>query len=95
MAGKHDSNELSSLLFEKMKEYRLTQEALAKSLLVSRRTVAQLLKGERSLTSNLAIRLAKLWSTTPEFWLNLQAQIDLRRAAKDLDMELRRITPLR
>lgn len=69
---------LSSIIEEKLQQHGLTQTDLAKALRVSRRTVNQLLNERRSLTVDMAGRLARFWETSPEFWLNLQLRDDLR-----------------
>ena len=58
-------------------ELNITQEQLAKSLGVSRRTINQLVNEKRKITADVALRLGKFTKTTPELWLNLQMAIDL------------------
>lgn len=77
-----------------MRRHGLTQEQLAKRLGVSRRTISQLLLGQRSLTAKFAVRIARLTNTTPNFWLNLQQELDVWRAKCEAQSELENITPL-
>lgn len=55
--------------------------------------VEQLLRGERGVTADDALRLARYFNTTPEFWLNLQAHHDLEIARERIRQELEAITP--
>ena len=73
----------------------LTQERLAALLSVSRRTVNEIVTERRSVSADMAHRLAKLFNTTPEFWLGLQQDVDLWQAAETGKTEYRKIRPLR
>ena len=61
-------------------EYGLTVASLAEAVGVSRQTINQLLRGRRSVSPEMAIRLARLFGNTPEFWLNGQRNWDLWHA---------------
>ena len=58
----------------------ITQDHLAKAMMVSRFSISQIINGRRSITAEMALRLARVTSTTPSFWLNLQRQMDLYEA---------------
>ena len=58
-------------------EYDLTQGELADRLGVSRRSINQLVNEKRSITADMALRLAKFTNTSPQLWLNLQTAVDL------------------
>ena len=73
----------------------LTQEALAGRLGVSRRTINEILGGKRSVSADMAHRLARLFDTTPEFWLGMQQDVDLWNARRAADGEYLKIKPLR
>lgn len=73
----------------------LTQERLATLLGVSRRTVNEIVTERRSLSADMAHRLARLFDTTPEFWLGLQQDVDLWEAAQRGKIQYRKIRPLR
>jgi addiction module HigA family antidote len=73
----------------------LTQEALAGRLGVSRRTINEILGKKRSVSADMAHRLARLFDTTPEFWLGLQQDVDLWNARQAAAMEYLKIIPLR
>lgn len=67
-----------------MPDYGLTAGELAKALGVSRQTIYQLLNEKRSLSASLAVRLARFFGNTPEFWLNLQRGVDIWEAENEL-----------
>ncbi|MEM7549913.1 MAG: HigA family addiction module antitoxin [Bacteroidota bacterium] len=50
---------------------------LAKNIKVDQTRISQVLKGDRSLSADTAIRLGIFFSMSPEFWMNLQAHFDL------------------
>lgn len=55
----------------------LSQHRLALDIGVDPRRINEIVAGRRSVTANTALRLARYFKTTPEFWLGLQAQYDL------------------
>ena len=55
----------------------LTQVALAKHLGIPTQRINELIRGKRGVTPNTAWLLAGAFGTTPQFWLNLQANYDL------------------
>ena len=76
-------------------EYGLTVTSLAEAVGVSRQTINQLLRGRRSVSPEMAIRLARLFGNTPEFWMNAQRAIDLWDAARAIEADVKRIRPLK
>jgi addiction module HigA family antidote len=58
----------------------ITQDELADAMQVSRFSVNQIVNGRRSVTAEMALRIAHVTSTTPDFWLNLQREVDLYQA---------------
>jgi addiction module HigA family antidote len=73
----------------------ITQERLAKAMHVSRFSVNQIINGRRAITAEMALRLARVTSTTPGFWLNLQRDMDLYEAKLKLGSSLDRLKVLR
>jgi antitoxin HigA-1 len=63
---------------------RITQDKLAEALRVSRFSVNQIVNSRRAITADMAIRLGRVTSTTPEFWLDLQKAVDLYHARHEL-----------
>ncbi len=67
-------------LREIVDELGLTQIAFAKAIGVSPMRVSHILKGQRPVTAELALRLGAAFGQTPQYWLNLQAAYDLKLA---------------
>jgi len=78
------------MLFEEfLKPLHLSQMELAKMIRVSYPRINEIVKGKRGITPDTALRLAQLFGTTPEYWLNGQRNWDLwhakrSQAAKDI-----------
>ena len=68
------------ILRGEMDELDLSANALAKSLAVPVNRVTMILNGQRGVTADTALRLARYFGTTPQLWLNLQKTWELRRA---------------
>jgi len=70
----------------------LTQYRLAKDISVPARRINEIVKGERAITADTALRLARYFGTSDLFWLNLQARYDLEvqkeRLGRRLDVEV-------
>ena len=65
---------------EFLKPLGLSVNALAMALRVPATRVGAVVKGERAVTADTAMRLARFFGTGPEFWVNLQAMHDLTKA---------------
>ncbi len=78
-----------------MPDYGLTVASLAKALGASRQTINEILRERRAVTPAMALKLARLFGNTPEFWLNAQRAVDLWDAAQSMKADVRRIKPLR
>lgn len=64
----------------------LSPIGLARRLNVPRTRIERLVKGETGVTADTAMRLARFFSTTPEYWMNLQRAWDLARARETIDV---------
>ena len=62
----------------------MTANALAKAIRVPPNRITAILKGERGIPGDTAIRLGTFFKTSAEFWMNLQMTYDLRNAEKAL-----------
>ncbi|MBC6402584.1 MAG: HigA family addiction module antidote protein [Hyphomonadaceae bacterium] len=60
--------------------------SLAKVIGVPRRCVESLVKEQTGVTSDIALRLSKALGTTPEFWINMQANFDLASARRSVNV---------
>jgi antitoxin HigA-1 len=77
-------------------EFGLTAGALAKAMrLTERGRIERLVREKQAMTSDTALRLARVFGTTAEFWMNLQTQHDLSKAAIAAREELAAIKPLK
>ncbi|HTT83299.1 MAG TPA: HigA family addiction module antitoxin [Rhizomicrobium sp.] len=68
---------------EFLKPLDLSVNALALALRVPATRIAAIVKCERAVTADTALRLARFFATSPEFWINLQAMHDLTKARAD------------
>jgi addiction module HigA family antidote len=73
----------------------LTQAELASLMRVSRPTVNQLLQQKRDVSVDIALRLARVFNTTPQIWLNMQQAVDNWDAAEQHKAEDGRTKPLK
>lgn len=71
----------------------LTPYALAKLLGVPRTRIERLTREETPVTPDTALRLARYFGSSPEFWMNLQTAFDLNFAASQKEDELNAISP--
>lgn len=89
MTRPHAADDLSPihpgeiLVEEFMRPHGLSAIAVAKAVHVPRTRIERLVREEASITVDTARRLARLFGTTPAFWLALQAQYDLAGAQAD------------
>src|SRR5437762_12883457 len=63
----------------------LSARALAKSLGVPANRITEIMRGERDVSADTAIRLGRYFKTDPRFWLNLQAAHDISKAQTEND----------
>ncbi|HEX4645597.1 MAG TPA: HigA family addiction module antitoxin [Verrucomicrobiae bacterium] len=82
------------LLHDFMEPLGLSQYALAKALGVTPMRVSQIVRGQRAITADTALRLSRYFGTRPGWWLDLQTFYDLEVAADELeDRIVRTIKP--
>ena len=62
---------------EFMPDFELSVAELANKLSVSRQSVNELVRERRAVSPDMALRLGRLFSTSPQYWLNLQRTVDL------------------
>src|SRR3990167_10839752 len=80
---------------EFLKPLGLTEYRLAKSTSMPPRRVNEIVRGTRSVTADTALRLARFFGTTAQFWMNLQTRYDLAKSERTLTPLLGRVvTPL-
>jgi addiction module HigA family antidote len=67
------------LLEEFLRPLGISQYRLAKDVGVPPRRINEIVRGQRAITADTALRLARFFRTTERFWLNLQTRFDLER----------------
>lgn len=75
--------------------FGITQNKLAVSIGVPPRRINEIVHGKRGITADTAIRLARYFGTSEEFWMNLQSNYELRIERRVLREKVAAITPLR
>jgi addiction module HigA family antidote len=78
---------------EFLKPMGITQRELADSLHVPYQRINELTNGRRGVTPSTALRLARYFGTSADFWMNLQLRWDLYRATQEERRELNAIRP--
>lgn len=80
------------LLEEFLKPMGISQYRLAKSINVPPRRINEIVHGQRSISADTALRLARYFGTSERFWMNLQVRFDLEvekdRLGEVLDREV-------
>ena len=80
------------LLEEFLKPMNISQYKLAKDLGVAQTRISQIVKGERAITSDTALRLGRYFNMSAQFWMNLQTGYELKltrqRLGKVIDKEV-------
>ncbi len=71
-----------------MEPLGLTQYALAKALGVPALRISQIVRGQRAISADTALRLSRYFGTRPEWWLDLQTHHDLEVARDHLDVRI-------
>lgn len=79
---------------EFMKPLAITQYRLAKETNVPPRRINEIVRGQRAVTADTALRLGKFFGTSEMFWLNLQARYDLDVQRQKLGATLAAVRPL-
>ena len=74
-----------------LKPMNISGYKLAKALFIDQTRISEIIKGKRSITIDTALRLAKFFGTSTEFWLNIQAQYDIETISDSLKEELNNI----
>lgn len=78
-------------LRDEMDELGLSARALAKSLGVPVNRITSILNEKRAVTADSALRIARYFGGTPEFWLNLQSAYELRRVRQEAGKKIERV----
>jgi addiction module HigA family antidote len=68
----------------------LSQNALALKIRVPATRIGEIIHAKRAITPDTALRLARFFGNSPEFWLNLQQSYDLSKARLELSASIER-----
>jgi addiction module HigA family antidote len=90
------SNNLSpthpgKILLEGIEDYKLTVKKVAEDIQVPASTLYAVTKGQRPISPELALRVGHYFNTTPEYWINLQSDYELRLAKAKVSDSLKKI----
>jgi antitoxin HigA-1 len=76
------------ILKEELDELSLSANALAKALDVPTNRITAILNEQRGITADTALRLAKFFGTTPDFWMSLQSSYDVKKAREAVGLDI-------
>lgn len=78
-----------------LEELGMSASELARTLNVPRNRLTEIVRGRRGISADTALRLSQWLGTTPEFWMNLQRNYELRIAKEQVGDEIRKtVKPL-
>ncbi|NGX28860.1 MAG: putative HTH-type transcriptional regulator YbaQ [Candidatus Anoxychlamydiales bacterium] len=72
----------------------ISMTQLSEASAISRKTLYKIINEEARITARIAVRFAKVFETTPEFWLNLQQKYDIWLAEHDKQLCIAHIRPI-
>jgi addiction module HigA family antidote len=76
------------LLEEFLAPMNISQNALARAIAVPPRRINEIVLGKRAITADTALRLARYFGTSEQFWMGLQSDFDLEEARKQLGRKI-------
>jgi addiction module HigA family antidote len=76
------------VLRDELEVLGLSANAFAKSLGVPANRITAILKEQRAVTADTALRLARFFGMTPEFWMGLQASYDVKKARESVGRQI-------
>lgn len=82
------------LLEEFLNPMDITAYRLAKETFLPQTRISEIIKGNRRITADTALRFSKFFGTSAKFWLGLQDDFDLEEEKKQKEKEINNIKPL-
>lgn len=82
------------LLEDFMKPNNITAYRLSKIIGLSQTHIGRIIKRKRPITLDTALRFARVFSTSPEFWLNIQNKYDLDNLSDEIKKDIEKIQPI-
>ena len=80
---------------EFLEPLEMSANRLAAALEVPANRITELVAERRAITADTALRLARAFDTTPEFWMNLQQAYELRSTEREMGPALKSIKPVK
>ena len=77
------------ILKETLDDLGISMNRLAQALRVPANRISGIVAGQRAITGETALRLARYFNTTPGYWIGMQAQFDLETARDEWDAKIR------
>jgi addiction module HigA family antidote len=78
------------LLRDELREIGVSLNELARALRVPMNRISAIVNAKRAITVNTAMRLARYFGTSPQYWLNLQSAYDLEVAEREIRPQIER-----
>jgi addiction module HigA family antidote len=82
------------ILRDEIDALELSANRLARALAIPTNRITAILNGTRAITADTALRLARLFGTSPEFWMNLQQDYELKQARVEAGEAIERMVQL-
>ncbi|WP_124949868.1 HigA family addiction module antitoxin [Sulfuriferula thiophila] len=82
------------LLEEFLQPMAISQTKLAHAISVPPRRINEIVLGKRGITADTALRLAKVFGTSVQFWMGLQDEYELREARNSIETQLDQMIPI-
>ncbi|MGL1891445.1 MAG: HigA family addiction module antitoxin [Spirochaetaceae bacterium] len=79
------------LLEEFLKPMKISAYRLSKDTMMPATRISEIIKGRRKVTADTALRLGAYFGNSPDFWLGIQDEFDLRKEKIKIEMELKKI----
>lgn len=79
------------LLFEFLEPLKITPYRISKELKIPQTRISEIIKGNRRITADTALRLSKFFGNSPKFWLGLQDDFDIEEGKISKKKELDKI----
>ncbi|KXS31828.1 MAG: XRE family plasmid maintenance system antidote protein [Candidatus Gallionella acididurans] len=93
--GKLNNIHPGEILFEEfLRPMDISQTRLANTIGVPPRRINEIVLGKRGITADTALRLAKVFGTSVQFWMGLQDEYELREARSAIEDQLEHMIPI-
>lgn len=79
------------LLEEFLKPMNISAYRLSKDTMMPATRISQIIKGNRKITADTALRLSAYFGNSPDFWLGIQDEFDLRKEKMKIEIDLKKI----